>query len=110
MSASDHHATIVDQFTRQAVPFSSSPGIRDEDALRLLVEASGAGPADTVLDVACGPGLVVAAFARVARHVTGIDLHVDSGTKAAGGMIRWAYDGGGTLPGPMGNTLRKLFG
>jgi len=74
VSASDHHATIVDQFTRQAVPFSSSPGIRDEDALRLLVEASGAGPADTVLDVACGPGLVVAAFARVARHVTGIDL------------------------------------
>jgi ubiquinone/menaquinone biosynthesis C-methylase UbiE len=27
-----------------------------------------------VLDVACGPGLVVAAFARVARHATGIDV------------------------------------
>jgi SAM-dependent methyltransferase len=27
-----------------------------------------------VLDVACGPGLVVAAFARVARHATGIDI------------------------------------
>lgn len=73
MSAS-HRDVILDQFTRQAVPFSTSPGIRDEEALRLLVEASGAGPADTVLDVACGPGLVVAAFARVARHVTGIDL------------------------------------
>ena len=65
---------ILDQFTRQAVPFSTAPGIRDEEALRLLVTASGAGPADTVLDVACGPGLVAAAFARVARHVTGIDL------------------------------------
>jgi SAM-dependent methyltransferase len=71
---SGHNHLILDQFTRQAVPFSTAPGIRDDDALRVLVEASGAGPADTVLDVACGPGLVVAAFARVCRHVTGIDL------------------------------------
>ena len=27
-----------------------------------------------MLDVACGPGLVVAAFARVVRHATGIDI------------------------------------
>src|SRR3954453_12208399 len=65
---------VVDQFTRQATPFASAPAMRDEDALRLLVEFSGAAASDTVLDVACGPGLVVAAFARVARHATGIDL------------------------------------
>jgi SAM-dependent methyltransferase len=74
MAQPDNRQAIVDQFTRQAVPFSTAPGIRDEDALRLLVRASGAGAADTVLDVACGPGLVAAAFAQVARHVTGIDL------------------------------------
>jgi len=68
-----HRDRILDQFTRQAVPFSNAPGIRDERALALLVEASGVGSEDTVLDVACGPGLVVAAFARVVRHVTGID-------------------------------------
>jgi SAM-dependent methyltransferase len=71
---SDHRETILDQFTRQAVPFATSPAIRDEAALRLVVEFSGAGPADTVLDVACGPGLLVCAFARVVRHATGIDL------------------------------------
>ena len=71
---SSHRDRIVDQFTRQAVPFSTAPGIRDEAALQLLVEASGAGPDDTVLDVACGPGLVVSAFARVVRHATGIDV------------------------------------
>ena len=65
---------VVDQFTRQAAPFASSVAMRDEDALRLLVEFSSATPTDTVLDVACGPGLVVAAFARVAHHATGIDL------------------------------------
>src|SRR5882762_8788105 len=71
---SEHRDEILDQFTRQATPFATAPGIRDEAALRLIVECSGAGPADTVLDVACGPGLVVAAFARVARHATGIDI------------------------------------
>src|SRR5580765_8128051 len=71
---SEHQNEILDQFTRQATPFATAPGIRDEAALRLIVECSGAGPEDTVLDVACGPGLVVAAFARVVHHATGIDL------------------------------------
>src|SRR5580765_8340312 len=71
---SEHQNKILDQFTRQATPFATAPGIRDEAALRLIVECSGAGPEDTVLDVACGPGLVVAAFARVVRHATGIDV------------------------------------
>ncbi len=69
-----HRDRILDQFSRQAVPFSTAPSIRNEHALRLLVEAAGTGPDDIVLDVACGPGLVACAFAGVAQHVTGIDL------------------------------------
>ena len=69
-----HQDLILDQFTRQAVPFATAPSIKDEQALRLVIEFSGAGPADTVLDVACGPGILACAFARVARHVTGIDI------------------------------------
>jgi len=69
-----HRDRILDQFTRQAVPFSSAPTIRNQDALNRIVAIVGAGPEDTVLDVACGPGLLVCAFARVARHATGIDL------------------------------------
>jgi ubiquinone/menaquinone biosynthesis C-methylase UbiE len=65
---------VLDQFTRQATPFASSAAMRDQDALRLLVEHSGVTAADTVLDVACGPGLVVAAFAQTCRHASGIDL------------------------------------
>ena len=71
---SEHRDAILDQFTRQAVPFSTAPGIKDEEALRLVVKFAGAGPDDTVLDVACGGGLVVCAFARVVRHATGIDI------------------------------------
>jgi SAM-dependent methyltransferase len=69
-----HEQSILDQFTRQAIPFSTSPSIKDEIALNLLIQASGAGPGDTVLDVACGPGLVVCAFAKVVAHATGIDI------------------------------------
>jgi ubiquinone/menaquinone biosynthesis C-methylase UbiE len=69
-----HRDTILDQFSRQALPFSTAAPIRDERALQLLVDAAAAAADDTVLDVACGPGLVAGAFARVARQVTGIDL------------------------------------
>src|SRR6266849_5049897 len=71
---STHQELIRDQFTKQAIPFATAPGIKDEEALRLLVDCADAGPEDTVLDVACGPGLVVCAFAQVVRHATGIDL------------------------------------
>jgi len=74
VSTSEHSDLILDQFTRQAVPFSTAPSIKDEAALKLVVDWSGAGPSDTVLDVACGPGLLACAFARVARQVTGIDI------------------------------------
>ncbi len=65
---------ILDQFTRQAVPFSEIHARDGEDVHRLLIDTAGITPADDVLDVACGPGVVACAVARVARHVTGIDL------------------------------------
>src|ERR1700755_5768 len=69
-----HRDQLLDQFTNQAVPFSSAPGIRDQAALRLLVESSETTARDTVLDVACGPGLVVRAFAGAGAHVTRLDV------------------------------------
>ena len=100
---STHRERIVDQFTRQAVPFSGAPGIKDERALALLVEASGAGPDDTVLDVACGPGLVVAAFARVVRHATGIDVTpamLARAREVTAGLSNVTLDHGDVLPLP----------
>lgn len=69
-----HNETIIDQFTRQAVPFATAPAIRNAEALNRIVQLAGAGQQDTVLDVACGPGLLVCAFARVVRQATGIDI------------------------------------
>jgi ubiquinone/menaquinone biosynthesis C-methylase UbiE len=74
VAAPSHRDLILDQFTRQATPFSTAKTIASEEALRLLVDACGAGPDDTVLDVACGGGLVVCAFAQVVRRAEGIDI------------------------------------
>lgn len=69
-ASDDHRRLILNQFTRQAVPFSQ---MRDHSP-ELILAATGVRPDDTVLDVACGPGLMACVFAEVARHVTGIDL------------------------------------
>lgn len=70
----DHERLILDQFTRQATPFSTAPGISDERALQMIVAAARPEPDDTVLDLACGGGLIVCAFAPRVRHATGMDL------------------------------------
>jgi ubiquinone/menaquinone biosynthesis C-methylase UbiE len=69
-----HRDRILDQFTRQAVPFAAAPAIRNEETLNRIVQWAGTCAADTVLDVACGPGLLACAFAKVAKHATGVDM------------------------------------
>jgi SAM-dependent methyltransferase len=70
----EHRRLILDQFTRQAVPFAQMPAHSNEESVRLLIDLARIGPEDDVLDVACGPGLVACPLAQVARHVTGLDL------------------------------------
>jgi ubiquinone/menaquinone biosynthesis C-methylase UbiE len=74
MDAESQNHLIVDQFTRMAEPFARMPAHSAEESLRIIVEAAGIGPDDTVVDVACGPGILACEFAKTARHVTGIDL------------------------------------
>lgn len=74
MRTTSHQELIVDQFSKQAIAFSTAKTIADEKALQLLIDSVGAGPGDTLLDVACGGGNVVCAFARVVHHATGIDM------------------------------------
>jgi ubiquinone/menaquinone biosynthesis C-methylase UbiE len=69
-----HRDRILDQFTRQAAPFAAAAAIRSEEALNRIVQRVGTGPDDTVLDVACGPGLLACAFAHVAKHAIGVDM------------------------------------
>jgi YD repeat-containing protein len=68
----EHDSEIIDQFTKQAIPFTQLSS--HLDSIQRLIELSKVTSNDLVLDVACGPGLVACEFAKVARHVTGIDI------------------------------------
>ncbi len=70
----DHERTTIDQFTRQASGFSTAASINDEEAMRAMLDAARLSGEETVVDVACGPGIVAAAFAEEATSVAGIDL------------------------------------
>lgn len=74
MNTSQHDAEILDQFTRQAEPFALRHGYQNDPLLDLMAECAQIHSGDTVLDVACGPGIVSCHFARLAGHVTGIDF------------------------------------
>src|SRR6516162_6802587 len=74
MTDATHQDLILDQFTRQATVFSTAPAITDEDVLQMIVQAARPTPNDRLLDVACGPGLVVCAFAPYVQAATGIDV------------------------------------
>jgi ubiquinone/menaquinone biosynthesis C-methylase UbiE len=69
----DNLDAVRDQFTKQAGTFSQSPAMQDEEAIRLLIKASGVKPGARILDVACGPGMVACGFAAAGVHAVGID-------------------------------------
>jgi ubiquinone/menaquinone biosynthesis C-methylase UbiE len=68
-----HEARVRDQFTQQAEPFARSSELHGDAQVMRLVDAAKPKPDDESLDVACGPGTVVAAFARRVRRAAGLD-------------------------------------
>jgi ubiquinone/menaquinone biosynthesis C-methylase UbiE len=72
MSSDSHSQLIIEQFTKQSVPFSKVAG--HLGSIDHLIQLSGVNPQSEVIDVACGPGLVACAFAKVAKTVVGLDM------------------------------------
>jgi SAM-dependent methyltransferase len=70
----DHLQRTKNEFTRQAKQFASSPSITAADLTARFVDAVAAGPDTTILDVACGPGIVTVGIAAKARAVVAFDL------------------------------------
>src|SRR5438045_9729512 len=66
-------ALISDQCTRQAQGFSTSVELHNDAVLSLLVHTAKPQPGDQMLDVACGPGTVVAAFSPHVAYAEGLD-------------------------------------
>ena len=70
----DHNKLIVDQFTLQAIPFAKKSARYIDETFEKILSVTEVDKSDIVLDVACGTGSIAVEFARVSRHVTGIDI------------------------------------
>ncbi len=73
MDEKSHVQRIREQFTRQADAYAENEQAKDDAAHRSLVRLCGAGPDDSVLDVACGPGYLTLAFAERCARASGLD-------------------------------------
>ena len=69
-----HNETVISQFTKQAVPFAQLSQHSNQYGLELMIKLSQPMNTDTVLDVACGGGIISCEFAKIVSQVTGIDL------------------------------------
>jgi len=72
--SSSHNQSIISQFTKQAIPFTKLSEHSNQYGLELMLELAKPQKGDTVLDVACGPGIVTCELAKFVYHVTGIDI------------------------------------
>src|SRR6202051_2382068 len=79
----DHENRVRNEFTRQAETFSASAAITDAALTQRFVTALGEAVPGSVLDVACGPGILSAAIAKTARQVVAFDLTPQMLKKAA---------------------------
>jgi SAM-dependent methyltransferase len=70
----DHLERTRSEFTRQAAQFATSAAITAAELTARFVDAVEGGPAATLLDVACGPGIVTAGIAAKAKAVVAFDL------------------------------------
>lgn len=69
----NHDDAIRDQFTRQAVRFAAAPELHNDAIHKLMLDAARPRASDRMLDIACGPGTVVAAFAPHVAAAIGVD-------------------------------------
>lgn len=68
-----HDRAILQAFTDQAGRFAAGPELHTPDVVQWVVKAAAPKATDRAIDLACGPGSVVAALAPHVAHVTGLD-------------------------------------
>ena len=68
----NHNKTIVEEFSKQAVAFTKIKA--HHDSVESIIAMSEVSKEHTVLDVACGSGIVSVAFALKAKSVVGLDI------------------------------------
>lgn len=73
-----HLRTVREEFARQAEDFARSPTLNSAEVTDRVVEALGDTRPGRVLDVACGPGILLPGLAERADRVVGLDVTAET--------------------------------
>ena len=71
----EHNNKIIEQFSKQAVPFTQIKG--HYDSVDTIISMSEVSINDKILDIACGTGIITCEFAKYAKIVVGLDITKD---------------------------------
>jgi len=69
-----HNEDVISEFTKQASTSHDTSSHSNDYSLDLMIRFSKPTIYDTVLDVACGNGTVAFEYAKMVKHVTGVDI------------------------------------
>lgn len=75
-----HNKKIIEQFSKQAVPFTTIEG--HYDSVDTIISMSKLKSHHRVLDIACGTGIVSCEFAKHSKEVVGLDITEEMLTQA----------------------------
>ena len=106
-----HNELIIDQFTKQAIPFTQNTAHSAVQAANRLYQLNCIIENDSVWDVACGSGLVSCELAKIVKHVTDITpamLEQANLLKRQKNLINIRYDIGDLSNLPYGDASFSL--
>ena len=64
----DHNELIIDQFTKQAIPFTKKAARYIDETFEKILSVVNVDESDVILDVACGSGLISIEFAKISSQ------------------------------------------
>jgi ubiquinone/menaquinone biosynthesis C-methylase UbiE len=105
-AVADHLDRTRAEFTRQAAHFAAAAAVNEERQIKCFTDEAAPMKGGVVLDVACGPGIVTAALAPLARAVVAFDLTPEMLEKA---RARCAKAGLANVTFQAGNAERLPF-
>ncbi len=85
------HDSVREQFNRQAAHYLGNSAMADRQVLDAIVSVTAATPHDSVLDVACGAGFLVEAFAKLGCAAVGVDIS-EAMLKEARSLLQAAHE------------------
>ena len=92
MENKEHNENIKQEFTRQADAMEKAEVFKETDFIKQLITEIGLTGNETLLEVGCGPGIMVSMFARFFKSVYAVDITPKMIEKAAERIKREGLD------------------